>query len=73
MRRVVVRLKGGRGYPIDVGPGVLSGLGAVARAHLPAEAGRVALVSNPRVFGLYGADAVASLRGAGYAEPSGLR
>src|SRR5205085_3474756 len=67
MRRVVVRLKGGRGYPIDVGPGVLSGLGAVARAHLPAEAGRVALVSNPRVFGLYGADAVASLRGAGYA------
>src|SRR5438270_2273826 len=67
MRRVVVRLKGGRGYPIDVGPGVLSGLGAVARAHLPTEAGRVALVSNPRVFGLYGAAAVASLRGAGYA------
>jgi 3-dehydroquinate synthase len=67
MRRVVVRLKGGRGYPIDVGAGVLPGLGAVARAHLPAEAARVALVSNPRVFGLYGEAAVASLRGAGYA------
>src|SRR5438270_4206571 len=66
MRRVVVRLKGGRGYPIDVGPGVLSGLGAVARAHLPTEAGRVALVSNPRVFGLYGDAAVARLRGAGF-------
>jgi 3-dehydroquinate synthase len=65
MRRVVVRLKDGS-YPVDVGPGVLSTLGAVARAHLRAEAGRVALVSNPRVFSLYGADAVASLRGAGF-------
>jgi 3-dehydroquinate synthase len=72
MRRVPVRLKGGRGYPIDVGPGVLSSLGAVARAHLPAEAGRVALVSNPRVFGLYGARAVASLRGAGFNIPHWL-
>lgn len=50
-----------------MGAGVLASLGAVARAHLPAEASRVALVSNPRVFGLYGADAVASLRGAGFA------
>ena len=66
MRRVPVRLEGGRSYPIDVGPGVLSGLGAVARANLPAEARRVALVSNPRVFDLYGARAIASLRGAGF-------
>jgi len=66
MRRVVVRLKE-RSYPIDVGPGVLSTLGAVARAHLPAEAARVAVVSNPRVFALYGADAAATLRGAGFA------
>jgi 3-dehydroquinate synthase len=66
MRRVVVRLKE-RSYPIDVGPGVLSTLGAVARAHLPAEAARVAIVSNPRVFALYGADAAATLRGAGFA------
>jgi 3-dehydroquinate synthase len=66
MRRVVVRLKD-RSYPIDVGAGILPSLGAVARAHLPAEASRVALVSNPRVFALYGADAVASLRGAGFA------
>jgi 3-dehydroquinate synthase len=66
MRRVVVRLKE-RSYPIDVGQGVLSTLGAVARAHLPAEAARVAVVSNPRVFALYGAEAAASLRGAGFA------
>jgi 3-dehydroquinate synthase len=66
MRRVVVRLKE-RSYPIDVGPGVLSTLGAVARAHLPAEAARVALISNPHVFALYGAEAAASLRGAGFA------
>src|ERR1043165_8075851 len=66
MRRVVVRLKE-RSYPIDVGPGVLSTLGAVARAHLPAEAARVAIVSNPSVFALYGADAAATLRGAGFA------
>ncbi len=65
MRRVVVRLKG-RSYPVDVGPGVLSTLGAVARAHLPAEASRVALISNERVFALYGALALASLRGAGF-------
>ncbi|MDQ5836726.1 MAG: 3-dehydroquinate synthase [Acidobacteriota bacterium] len=65
MRRVVVRLKS-MSYPVDVGPGVLSTLGAVARAHLPAEASRVALVSNARVFALYGADALDSLRGAGF-------
>ena len=51
---------------------MLASLGAVARAHLPAEAGRVALVSNPRVFGLYGADAVARLRGAGFSVPHWL-
>ncbi|HEX3558824.1 MAG TPA: 3-dehydroquinate synthase [Pyrinomonadaceae bacterium] len=66
VRRVRVCLKGGGGYPIDVGPGTLSSLGAVARLQLAAEARRVALVSNPCVFDLYGARAVASLRGAGF-------
>ena len=66
MLRVEVRLKGGRSYPVEVGAGSLSSLGAVARAHLAAEARRVALVSNRRVFELYGERAVESLRGAGF-------
>ncbi len=66
VRRVAVRLGGGRGYDVTVGAGLLSELGASARASLPSEARRVALISNPRVFELYGARAVASLRGAGF-------
>ena len=66
VRRVAVRLGGGRGYDVTVGAGLLSELGASARASLPSEARRVALVSNPRVFELYGARAVASLRGVGF-------
>src|SRR2546421_4762023 len=66
MLRVEVCLKGGRSYPVEVGAGSLSSLGAVARAHLASEARRVALVSNRRVFELYGARAVASLSGAGF-------
>src|SRR5947209_13899463 len=66
MRRVAVRLKGGRGYTVEIGAGTLSELGVVARANLAAEARRVALISNRRVFGLYGARAVASLRAAGF-------
>jgi len=60
MLRVEVRLEGGRSYPVEVGAGLLSSLGAVARAHLAQEARRVALVSNRRVFKLYGERAVAS-------------
>ena len=36
-RRVAVRLAGGRGYDIEIGAGLLSELGAVARARLFAE------------------------------------
>ncbi|HEX8352686.1 MAG TPA: 3-dehydroquinate synthase [Pyrinomonadaceae bacterium] len=63
---VPVRLGGGRRYAVEIGAGALSRLGAVARASLPREARKVGLVSNPRVFGLYGARAVAALRGAGF-------
>ncbi|MBC7929995.1 MAG: 3-dehydroquinate synthase [Rubrivivax sp.] len=66
MKRVVVRLKEGRGYPIEIGGGGLTRLGEVARASLAPEARRVALVSNRRVFGLYGSRAAASLRVAGF-------
>jgi 3-dehydroquinate synthase len=66
VRRVAVRLGGGRGYDVEVGAGLLSRLGASARAALSPKAQRVALVSNARVFKLYGAPAVESLRAAGF-------
>jgi 3-dehydroquinate synthase len=63
---VPVRLSGGRGYRVEIGAGALARLGDVARASLPKEARKAALVSNARVFGLYGGRAVASLRAAGF-------
>ena len=63
---VPVRLGGGRSYRVEIGAGALARLGSVARASLRPEARKVALVSNPRVFRLYGARAVAALRGAGF-------
>jgi 3-dehydroquinate synthase len=63
---VPVRLGGGRAYVVEIGAGTLPRLGVVARASLPRGARKVALVSNPRVFGLYGARAVAALGGAGF-------
>ena len=65
-RHVAVRLGGGRGYDVFVGAGLLSELGVAARASLPPQARRVAVVTNARVFGLYGECAVASLRGEGF-------
>ena len=66
VRKVSVRLKRGEGYPIEIGAGALGRLGAVARARLSPHARRVAVVSNARVFKLYGGRAVESLRGAGF-------
>ncbi len=63
---VPVRLGGGRGYRVEIGAGALARLGEAARASLPKEARKAALVSNRRVFGLYGVSAVASLRAAGF-------
>ncbi|MDT5272711.1 MAG: 3-dehydroquinate synthase [Acidobacteriota bacterium] len=63
---VPVRLGGGRGYRVEIGAGVLARIGQAARASLPKEARKVALVSNARVFDLYGGHAVASLRAAGF-------
>jgi 3-dehydroquinate synthase len=64
--RVPVRLSGGRGYEVEIGAGALGRLGATARARLPEEARKVALVSNRRVFALYGVRAIASLRDEGF-------
>jgi 3-dehydroquinate synthase len=66
LTRVPVRLSGGRGYPVEIGAGAVVRLGTVARANLTTEARKVALVSNRRVFDLYGARAVASLQGADF-------
>ncbi len=64
--KVAVRLKRGEGYQIEIGASALDRLGAVARESLSPRTSRVAVVSNRRVFGLYGARAVESLRGAGF-------
>ena len=61
-RRVPVRLGAGRDYEIEIGAGTLAGVGAAARHVLAPAARRVVLISNRRVFDLYGAAAMASLR-----------
>ncbi len=67
IRRVPVRLNAGRGYEIEIGAGALDAVGATARRVLAPQARRVAVVSNARVFSLYGASVVASLRAQGFA------
>ena len=66
MRRVPVRLSGGRGYEIEMGAGALDNLGATARRVFAPTARRCALISNRRVFDLYGAAVVESLHGQGF-------
>jgi 3-dehydroquinate synthase len=63
---VRVRLGGGAEYSIEIGAGALDLLGETARRALHARARRAALVSNRRVFDLYGARAEESLRAAGF-------
>lgn len=68
MQRVRVRLKARRqDYEIIAGRGTLAGLGEVARRTLSSHARRALLISNPKVFKLYGPSAVKSLRDAGFA------
>ena len=57
---------GGAEYSIEIGAGALDLLGEAARRSLHARARRVALVSNRRVFDLYGSRAEESLRAAGF-------
>ncbi|HEV2859788.1 MAG TPA: 3-dehydroquinate synthase [Pyrinomonadaceae bacterium] len=71
LRSVPVRLKGA-GYEVRVGAGLLARLGEFAREGLGQGARRAALVSNARVFRLYGGEAVRSLRGAGFEVSSWL-
>ncbi|HEV7906024.1 MAG TPA: 3-dehydroquinate synthase [Pyrinomonadaceae bacterium] len=65
MRRISVRLPARESYDIEIGAHALPGLGDIARRTLPAHARRIALVSNRRVFDLYGAGVLSSLWRAG--------
>src|SRR5580765_4656308 len=67
MKLVKVRLPERRThYEIKVAPGWIPKLGEHARAALGDTAHRVAVFSNQRVFELFGADTVRSLRRAGF-------
>jgi 3-dehydroquinate synthase len=65
VRRISVRLPARENYEIEIGANALRRLGDIARGVLPAHARRIALVSNRRVFDLYGASVLRSLRRAG--------
>jgi len=62
--RVVRVAVGGRGYDVRIGAGLLPRVGGYLRAC--GVAGRVALLTHPRLDALYGGAVVASLRAAGY-------
>jgi 3-dehydroquinate synthase len=66
MRRVSVRLPTREKYEIEIGADALSGVGLVARRTLAPQARRIALVSNARVFNLYGGRVVRELRASGF-------
>jgi 3-dehydroquinate synthase len=53
-------------YQVTIGTGTLSRLGEIARRTLAPHARRIALISNEKVFELYGGRASQSLRGAGF-------
>lgn len=53
-------------YEIRIGAGLLSQLGREVRAVLGSDSGRIALISNPTVFALYGKRALQSLKGSDF-------
>jgi len=68
MRHTETVQLGDRSYDIEIGPGLLAGLGDLVR---PAAGGtRVLLVSDETVAARYGAEAARALAGAGYAVTS---
>jgi 3-dehydroquinate synthase len=68
VQRVLVRTGGAprEVYEILIAGGALSSLGTIARGALSLHARRLAVISNPRVFKLYGQRTVKSLRAAGF-------
>ncbi|MBA2340542.1 MAG: 3-dehydroquinate synthase [Pyrinomonadaceae bacterium] len=67
MQRICVRLAKSHAeqYEIEIASGALERLGEAARGALGARAQRILIISNPRVFSLYGENALKSLRAAG--------
>ncbi len=61
-----MRVRAGAGYDVEVGARVLGRVGETARRALSEHARRVALVSNRRVFSLYGERVLESLRAQGF-------
>ena len=61
-----MRLGAREAYEIEIGAGALDALGATSRAALSTHARRVALISNARVYELYGERARRSLEAAGF-------
>lgn len=68
MQRVRVRVQKARQevYEISIGAGTLRRLGTLARRTLPPHARRIIIVSNRKVFDLYGERAVNTLRAEGF-------
>jgi 3-dehydroquinate synthase len=67
VQRVSVRTQERREkYEVTIGAGTLARLGKLARRTLPSAARRIALISNGKVFELYGERASQSLTGAGF-------
>ncbi|MGH9929646.1 MAG: 3-dehydroquinate synthase [Pyrinomonadaceae bacterium] len=67
MPRLQVRTKARpQEYEIRIGSGLLAEVGCVARACLGDDARRVAIISNKRVFSLYGPAVVKSLKSSGF-------
>lgn len=67
MPRLQVQTKGRHHhYEIRIGSGILTGAGTVSRECLGKRAVRVALISNSKVFSLYGPEVVKSLHTSGF-------
>ncbi len=67
MRRVDVNtFSNGARYGISIGAGILENAGTWARQTLGPETRKLMIVSNRRVFGLYGESVAAGLRAAGF-------
>ncbi|MGI9107512.1 MAG: 3-dehydroquinate synthase [Pyrinomonadaceae bacterium] len=66
MQQVRVRLSAREHYDIEIGADALANLGDIARRTLSPNARRLVIISNARVFGLYGAGLSKNLRARGF-------
>src|SRR6185436_1034440 len=67
MQRVRIRLRARQiNYEIQIASGVLAEAGKYARAALGTSTKRASVISNQKVFGLFGKQVVRALRSAGF-------